>query len=153
MYQATRRPCLVMKDKRSRGEIISSFLAVLFSGNEEFGIAFGTRDGRSNDTDDTPFGNGSKPARDVIADFSMKRRIANDAGARDRFASGLELRLDERNETGAGTGARKGGRECQFQRYEADIADDQVRLFRQVGSVKIAGIQSFQKLDSRIIAQ
>src|SRR5215217_4642124 len=129
------------------------FSAVLLSRNEEFGIAFSAHDGRSNDTDDMPFGNGSQPARDVIADVSVDSAIANDAGARDRFAAGLELRLDKRDEKGAGTGERERRREGQFQRYEADIAHDQVRLFSQVGSMKIAGIQPFQKLDSRVISQ
>src|SRR5687767_1333169 len=83
----------------------------------------------------------------------MDGGIADDAGARHRFASGFELRLDESDERSTGKSECEGGRKHQFQRYEADIADDKVRPFRQVGSTELTGVQSFQKKDSSIIAQ
>ncbi len=89
---------------------------------------------RAIDTDEMPFGNlGATSARSRRQTLRWMAASRTMPDARDRFAAGLELRLDQSHEACARTGKREGGRQRQFKRDEARHRQTmKSRLFRQV---------------------
>src|SRR5215211_2099745 len=92
---------------------------------EEFDIAVAAAD-RGRKHLDIGAAERSREGRDIVADFLMHHRIADDA-VLGMFSIGLELRLDQRQEMHRRGRQRQRHRQHRLQGNEADVDDDDIR--------------------------
>ena len=90
--------------------------------------------------------------RDVVADFLMHRRVADDA-ALGMLSRRLELRLDQRQQMHRRRRQRQRHRQHGFQRNEADIDHDDVGPLRQPLALEAADIGLFHRNDPGMAVQ
>src|SRR5206468_2288736 len=80
--------------------------------------------------------------------FRMRAAAAHDAARLDGFASGLELRLHERDDRAAVAEMSEGRRQREPQRDEREIGHDEVDRLRQLEA--LAGVDSFHDPHARV---
>jgi hypothetical protein len=122
-------------------------------GDQELSIALGPRDRALHDPQHPPALLVGEPARDVVADHLVQRRIAYHAALADLTLADLELRFDQRHQPGVRRGEGERRRERQLQRDEAHIRDHHFDLLRDLGAGEAARILPLQHVHARIVAQ
>ena len=83
----------------------------------------------------------------------MNGNVAHDAFLADLMAFGLELRLDQRDETRSGPGERHRHRQHLRQRDEAGVADDKADGFRNMLRGQDARARLFVDDDAIVLPQ
>src|SRR5262245_28125952 len=120
-------------------------------GDEELAITVAAWNDRRLDAGDLPAAR-RDDAGDVLAYQGVKARIAHDASFRAPGAR-LELRFDERKQTGRGAQQREGGRQGELERDEAHIDDGEVWPLGQPRRIEGANVRCLERNDLRSATQ
>src|SRR5262249_44685070 len=83
-------------------------------------VAFRSAHWRSGESDDGKAGHAGT-SEDLLEDFAMDRRVADDTATADLSSSGFELRLDQRNAQAPGTQQACRNRKDQIEGDEGNV--------------------------------
>ena len=122
---------------------------------QELAIAFGAGDRR---LDHAHAGQSYRSRRggDLGDDARVDGGIGHQTALADVVAPGLELRLDQRHDVGAGREQRRHDGQDVAQRDERDVDRDDagaVAESRQIGAGQVTGVDAFDDGDARVAAQ
>src|SRR5579863_4478309 len=119
--------------------------------DEKFAIAVAAHDRRGDDAAHAPAARGDELC-DAGADRGMQIGVAHDA-LLDRAASRLELRLDQRDQSGAFLEERFHGRQDQPERDETHVDAGEIRLLCKPRGIQRANVGVLDRNDSLVAAQ
>ena len=135
------------------GHISAGRFGAIIGADQELPVAVRPRDRALGNPAHRPSRLRLQPGPHIMAHRLMDRRVAHHAALADLLPPGLELRLDQGDQPGAGRGKPQPGGQHGFEADEAGVADDGAGRVRDQVAVQMPGIGFFQHDHARIGAQ